>query len=474
VSAPNTNSADPGSPAARAAAGRRARDHAPRSSHADWQPAADRADPVRILQQQARGRVPELLPLRYGRMRESPLNFFRGAAAIMAADLAATPVSGLPVQCCGDAHLANFGTFRSPERRLVFDLGDFDETLTGPWEWDVKRLAASVCIAGRHCRFGKRQTARAVAQTVGAYRRAMRAFAGEGNLEVWYAQLGVAGISRLAGGGSDARHLRELERELDRLDLKTTESELRKLTEASGAVVRFRSDPPEVVALAHLVPQSGRAAAEANMQGLLRDYRAGLPENRRTLLDGYRYVACARKVVGVGSVGLRVWVVLLHGRDGSDPLLLQVKEAGRSALAGPLGVAATGADAARIVAGQRLMQASSDVFLGWVRARGPDGGTRGRKRDYYVRQLADGKGAIELEDLSPRGLEAYGLLCGRTLARAHSRAGDRIAIAAYLGSGDAFDRAIVRFAGRYAEQNAADHKALRAAIKAGRVEAANG
>jgi uncharacterized protein (DUF2252 family) len=458
-------------PAARAASGRQARAQAPRRSHADWRPAAGRPDPVRVLQQQERGRVAELLPLRYGRMRESPFAFFRGAAAIMATDLAPTPVSGLHVQLCGDAHVANFGTFSSPERTQVFDISDFDETLPGPWEWDVKRLAASVCVAGRDRAFSPREIRTAVLRTVGSYRMSMCEFARKGNIEVWYERLDVDAISRLPADSFEAGRLRRLERELERLALKTTRTELEKLTRTSGAAVRFRNEPPEVVSLEKLVPPAERAVAESNVQDLLRDYRASLPDDRRTLLDGYRYAGCARKVVGVGSVGLRVWVILLHGRDGADPLLLQAKEARASVLERLLGPAPTAGHAARVVAGQRLMQASSDICLGWLRARGPDGGTRGRRREYYVRQLADGKGSIEIEQLSPRGLEAYGLLCGRTLARAHARAGDRIAIAGYLGAGDGFDQAVAGFAGRYADQNAADHAALEAAIDAGRVDA---
>ena len=463
--------AHPASPGARASAGRQARAQAPRAAHAEWQPAPGRTDPIRLLQRQARGRVPELLPVRYGRMRASPFAFYRGAAAIMAEDLAPTPASGLRVQLCGDAHLANFGTFSSPERTQVFDISDFDETLPGPWEWDVKRLAASVFVAGRERGFKRREIAAAVMQTAAAYRRSMRAFARDGNLAVWYERLGVDGISRLPADGFDVRRLRELERELQRLDLKTVHTELGKLTETVRGVTRFRSEPPDVEPLEQLVPESGRAAAEANVEALLHDYRASLSEDRRTLLDGYRYAGCARKVVGVGSVGLRVWVILLHGRDGADPLLLQAKEAGPSVLERRVTPAPATGHAERVVAGQRLMQASSDICLGWLRARGPDGGARGRRRDYYVRQLADGKGSVAIEDLSPSALEAYGLLCGRTLARAHSRAGDRIAIAGYLGSGDAFDRAIARFAARYADQNEADHEALEAAIADGRVEA---
>ena len=463
-------------PSERTAAGKDARGRAPRSSHAGWEPAARRADPVRLLQLQARGRVTELLPLRYGRMRESPFAFYRGAAAIMAADLAPTPTSGLRVQLSGDAHLSNFGTFTSPEREQVFDINDFDETLEGPWEWDVKRLATSVCIAGRDRKrpFAHADIEAAVLQTVAAYRLSMRAFAHQGNADVWYAQLGVAQVGDLPAGGIAAKRLRALERQLEKLRLQTSESVLDKLIDTTGAAVRFRSDPPDVVPIEELVGESEAAVAHANVLRLLRDYRAGLREDRRTLLDGYRYAAAARKVVGVGSVGKRVWVILLHGRDGHDPLVLQVKEAGASVLERYLAPSAAATHGQRVIAGQQLMQAAGDTFLGVVAARGPDGGTRGRKRDYYVRQLADGKGTIAIEKLSAGELMAYGHLCGRTLARAHSRAGDRIAIAGYLGGGDAFDRSIANFAKRYADQNEADHAALLRAIDDGRIQVTDG
>ena len=462
-------------PAGRRAAGRDARAQAPRSGHADWQPADRRPDPVRTLGLQARGRVLDLLPLRYGRMRASPFAFFRGAAAIMAADLRDTPASGLHVQLCGDAHLANFGTYNSPERSEVFDITDFDETLMGPWEWDVKRLAASVCIAGRDRRFSRSEIAAAVLQTVAAYRLSMRAFARQGNLEVWYRHLDVDHISELSADGFGRKRMRALERQLEKLRRDTSVTELEKLTEKFDGAVRFRSDPPDLVPVEEPVGDPiDAAAAQANILALLRDYRAGLSDERRTLIDGYRYVAAARKVVGVGSVGTRDWVILLHGRDGVDPLLLQVKEAGPSVLERYLPAPAGGTHSQRVVAGQRLMQASGDTFLGAVTARGPDGGTRGRRRDYYVRQLADGKGSIDVAKLSPGGLAAYGHLCAWTLARAHARAGDRIAIAGYLGGGDVFDDAIAAFAKRYADQNEADHAALERAIDDGRVQATDG
>jgi uncharacterized protein (DUF2252 family) len=458
----------PSDPEARAAAGKDARAPASRSSHGEWQPASDRPDPVEILLEQAKGRVAELLPLRYGRMLVSPFSFYRGAAAIMASDLADSPTSGLKVQLCGDAHLSNFGTFESPERELVFDISDFDETLAGPWEWDVKRLAASVVIAGRDREFKGKQIAAAVLQTVAAYRETMNAFAEQGNLEVWYAHLDVQQISRVFSEGVDAKAMRSLERKLETARLNTSVKALGKLTETVDGVVRFLHKPPLLVPAADLLSDEDREDAESNLKGLLAGYRASLPESRRTLLDGYRYVSMARKVVGVGSVGMRVWVILLHGRDGSDPLLLQAKEANASVLERQLGAPATANHAARVVEGQKLMQAASDIFLGWHVARGPDGS----ERDYYVRQAADGKGAIDVSLLLPSGLAGYGRLCGWTLARAHARDGDRIAISGYLGRGDAFDEAIAAFAESYADQNEADYKALKKAAATGRVEAA--
>ncbi len=461
-------------PAARAAGGKQARGRAPRSSHGDWQPAADRPDPVEILVEQARGRVPALLALRYGGMLSSPFAFYRGAAAIMAADLAPTPASGLTVQLCGDAHVSNFGAFLSPEREQVFDINDFDETLPGPWEWDVKRLATSVCVAGREREFDGGEIASAVRRTVRAYRESMNAFAGRGNLEVWYAKLDVDALSRVFEDGVDAKAVKRLERELEQARSNTSVKALGKLTETVDGTPRFLHKPPLLVPVEDLMAGEDRAAAEHNVRELLRSYRDTLPVSRRTLLDGYRYVSAARKVVGVGSVGLRAWVVLLLGRDGRDPLMLQVKEATASVLERHLSTPAEESHGERVVTGQRLMQTASDILLGWVTARGPDDGPRGRRRAYYVRQLADGKGAVDIDVLRPAGLAAYGRLCGWTLARAHARAGDRIAISGYLGRGEAFDRAIAEFAERYADRNAADFTALREAAAKGRVKAQAG
>jgi len=451
-----------------AAVGREARRLAPRSSHGDWKPATDRPDPVTTLIDQAEGRVAELLPLRYGRMLVSAFSFYRGGAAIMAGDLAGTPTSGLPVQLCGDAHLSNFGTFSSPERELVFDINDFDETLRGPWEWDVKRLAASVCIAGRDRAFEGKDIATAVRQTVAAYRQAMNGFAQQGHLEVWYARIEVDELSRLFTTGIDVKRRELLERELEKARTNTSVRALGKLTTIVDGNLCFLSKPPLLVPVDKLLSGDERADAENNLKALLSDYRKSMAPDRRTLLERYHYVSMARKVVGVGSVGQRDWMILLHGRDGRDPLLLQTKEANGSVLEQHLGPSTYGNHAERVVEGQKLMQAVSDIFLGWLRARGPDGGDR----DYYVRQAADGKGAIDISLLLPAGLSAYGRLCGWTLARAHARTGDRIAIAGYLGRADTFDRAIAAFAERYADQNEADYQALHKAVAGGRVQAA--
>jgi len=454
----------------RRAGGRAARSRVPRSSHAEWRAPAGRPDPVAVLEEQARTRVDELLPIRYARMIVSPFAFYRGAAAIMAGDLAATPTSGAAVQLCGDAHLANFGTFDSPERDLVFDVNDFDETLPGPWEWDVKRLAASVCVAGRERELKRRQIAAAVTGTVRAYREAINGFAVEGNLAVWYSHVDVAGlVESIRRQGIDVGRLGQLERGLDRARRNTGLHALGKLTETVDGTIRFISQPPLLVPADELLSPEDRDEARASLEGLLRRYGASLGDDRRRLFESYRFVSMARKVVGVGSVGMRAWVVLLVGRDQHDPLLLQCKEAVASVLEPYAGPSAYTDHGRRVVEGQRLMQAASDIFLGWNAV--PGRGTAD-ERDYYVRQLVDGKGGVDVDVLTARGLAAYGRLCGWTLARAHARSGDRIAIAGYLGRSESFDHAVAAFAERYADQNERDHRALVEAVSVGRVPAA--
>jgi len=457
--------------AEREARGRAARAEVPRSSHATFEPAPHREDPVEILQRQARTRIPELVPIRYGRMLVSPFTFFRGAAAIMAADLASTPRSGLMAQCCGDAHLSNFGVFASPERRLVFDLNDFDETLPGPWEWDVKRLTASMLIAARDNSFSARAQDRIVLDTTAAYRTAMRDFAALPNLDVWYAHLDIDTALAELGPQLKPKQVKRTERTLAKARTRDSMSALSKLTRIIDGEFRIRSEPPLIVPLDELVGTENRDEVFETLHERLRAYRRTLVHDRRTLLEQYRLTDFARKVVGVGSVGTRAWIALMLGRDGRDPLFLQMKEAEASVLEEHLGHSAFHNHGERVVAGQRLMQASSDIFLGWVHI---DAGLDGRARDFYVRQLRDWKGSAEIERMLPEGLAHYGRLCGWTLARAHARSGDRIAIASYLGKGSAFDRAILSFSRSYAEQNERDYRALADAVDSGRVVAETG
>jgi uncharacterized protein (DUF2252 family) len=451
--------------AERAAAGRAARSAARRSSHAAWEPPDGRADPVAILERQAQTRVPELVPIRYGRMSVSPFAFFRGAAAVMAADLATTPVSGLRVQACGDAHLSNFGAFAAPDRRLVFDLNDFDESLPGPWEWDVKRLGASFAIAGRENGFRPKQRQAAVLEAARSYRDAMRAFASLRNLEVWYARLDVESV--MGEIEAEPKLTRQVQKGVAKAQAKDSLRALEKLTEVVDGELRIRSEPPLIVAAEDLLAEDETRDLEQALRQVLDSYRSSLPEDRQHLLDGYRLRHIARKVVGVGSVGTRAWIVLMTGVDDGDPLFLQAKEAEASVLEPYAGASRYENHGQRVVEGQRLMQAASDIFLGWCPALGIDG----RERDFYVRQLWDWKRSVEVERLTSHGLGVYARMCGWTLARAHARSGDRIALAAYLGAGDSFDTAIAAFSERYADQSERDHAALLAAIDSGRVEA---
>jgi uncharacterized protein (DUF2252 family) len=458
-------------PAERAGRGKAARSAVPRASHAVYDPPADRPDPVGLLERQAATRVPDLVPVRYARMMASPFSYFRGAALSMAADLAATPVSGLAVQACGDAHLSNFGVYASPERALVFDLNDFDETLPGPWEWDVKRLAASLEVAGRGngWRPGPRRSV--VTAAVARYREAMRVFAGQGDLAVWYARAETGALREQFGSQLAAREQGQADRALAKARTRDSLQALAKLTQQVDGRPRIVADPPLVVPLADLVAGAAdQAKLETELRKLIAGYRRTLETDRRYLLEQFEFADMARKVVGVGSVGTRCWIVLMLGRDASDPLFLQVKEAERSVLEDFAGASTYANHGQRVVAGQRLMQAASDIFLGWQRTEvDPDG----RPHDFYVRQLRDGKFSADIEALTVPGMRAYGELCGWTLARAHARSGDRIAIAAYLGQSAAFDQAIAEFAAAYADQNERDHQALAAAVAAGRVTAAS-
>jgi len=456
--------------AVREARGKQARERTPRSSHGDWRAAPGRADPIAILEQQGASRVPELLPIRYGRMASSPFAFFRGAAAVMAADLAEMPTSGISVQLCGDAHLSNFGIFASPERELLFDINDFDETLPGPFEWDLKRLAASMAIAGRDRGLSAAEIADVLAWTAQAYRESMRGFAQMGNLAVWYAKLNAQDVIRvvrqqqLTGG----KQLARMEKRLQKAREKDSTRAVARLTERVDGELRFRSEPPLVVPIDELLAEPAqRDRLRAGMQELLSGYRDSLADEHRALLDDYAFEAIARKVVGVGSVGTRAWVLLLVGRDQDDPLVLQAKEAQESVLEPYAGASRYSNHGERVVRGQLLMQAASDIFLGWL----PVSGIDGVQRDFYVRQLWDGKLSVEVATLDYKLLRGYGALCAWTLARAHARSGDRIAIASYLGKGGVFDQAIVEFADAYADQSERDHVRLVAAVESGRLQA---
>ena len=453
-------------PETRAAAGRDARKATPPESHADFAPADARRDPVGILQTQDADRVPELVPIRHGRMGLSPFTFLRGSAAVMAADLAAAPDTGLTVQLCGDAHLVNFGLFGSPERRLVFDINDFDETWPGPWEWDVKRLAASLAVAGRGNGYGRKDRRGVVLAMAERYRLAMAEFAAMRDLDVWYARADVDDLVGTLGAQLDKVRRKQLDKARTKAMTRDSLQAYKKLTTAVDGSRRIVADPPLVVPVRDLVPEMAWQELADQLRGLLGGYRESLADDRRHLFDRYEFVDMARKVVGVGSVGTRCWIVLMAGRDEHDPLLLQVKEAGQSVLA------TTPADqeGRRVVVGQRLMQAVSDIFLGWQRVPGFDG----RTRDFYVRQLRDWKGAAVVEEMEPTGMRAYAALCGWTLARAHARTGDRIAIAAYLGTDAVVDNALAEFAEKYADQTERDHAALAAAVRDGRVAAQTG
>ncbi|MFI8393102.1 DUF2252 domain-containing protein [Streptomyces sp. NPDC085540] len=424
-----------------------------------------------ILERQAASRVAEHVPIRHGRMLLSPFAFYRGAAAVMAADLAGTPVSGLNVQLCGDAHLSNFGLFASPERRLMFDVNDFDETYPGPWEWDVKRLAASLEIAARENGFTPKQRAKIQRKAVRGYQRAMARFAGMRQLDVWYARADVDDIAELLAErlGKSAR--KKLDKTIAKAHTRDSMRALAKLTEVVEGQRRIIADPPLIVPIADLLSEEQREAFQKVILDVLGRYQASLPSDRRALTQAYRFVDLARKVVGVGSVDTRCWIALMTGRDADDPLFLQVKEAQPSVLAeflppGP----AYASEGERVVQGQRLMQAASDIFLGWESSEGIDG----QHRDFYVRQLADWKGSADIVQMAPEGLARYGELCGRTLARAHARSGDSIAIAAYLGNDKTFAHAIAEFSSVYADQNERDFAALEQAAREGRVTAEHG
>jgi uncharacterized protein (DUF2252 family) len=467
--------ARPLGPAERAASGKAAREKAPLEAHAEFRPAQSR-NPVGLLLGQAKTRVPDLVPIRHGRMLVSPFTFYRGAALVMAADLHTTPTPGLQVQVCGDAHLSNFGAYASPERRLVFDINDFDETLPGPFEWDVKRLAASLVVAGRDNGFTDKQGRKATLAAVESYRTAMRGFAAQTILEVWYAHLNIEDAVATYRSSLAGRKLKQ-----EKADLKATQKLLAKahtrdslqatgkLTTVTDGRRRIISDPPLVVPIDQLSGFDHEVLLE-RIRELLAAYRGTLPSDRQLLLDQFTLADVAHKVVGVGSVGTRAWIFLYEGGVEDEVLVLQGKQAEASALAGYAGASEYANQGERVVAGQHLMQVASDIFLGWLRTQSPEGGDE----DYYLRQLRDWKLSAEIELMRPQSMEVYARLCGWTLARAHARSGDRMAISAYLGSSTRFDNAIADFAETYADQNERDHAALAAAVSEGRVQAQSG
>ena len=453
--------------AERAARGKAARAECPRTSHAGFDLVADR-DPVQILVDQAPSRVPELVPIRYGRMLVSPFTFYRGAAAIMAHDLAPTPRAGLQAQLCGDAHLANVGGYASPERDLVFDLNDFDETLPGPFEWDVKRLATSFEICGRDRNFTKADREKIVFSVARNYREWMRKLAAMTNLEVWYARLDVATIEQAIRKQGAEKQAAAVEAVAAKARTKDSMKAFSKLTEEVDGEPRIIADPPLIVPIRDLVEPERAVLAEQELRDIFRNYRRTLQHDRRHVLEEFRWVDLARKVVGVGSVGTRCWILLMLGRDATDPLFLQVKEAQASVLEPYLGKSSYANHGQRVVTGQRMMQSVSDIFLGWVHVDGKET-LDGESRDFYFRQLWDWKTSLDLDVVVPVGLELYAQICGFLLARAHARSGDRVAIAEYLGKGDTFDKAIAEFARAYADQNEKDYAELVKAGKDGRI-----
>jgi uncharacterized protein (DUF2252 family) len=449
----------------RVARGKDARALAPLDSHAEF--GADKSrDPIGLLLEQARSRVPELVPVRHGRMLVSPFTFYRGAALPMAADLADTPASGLRVQLCGDAHLSNFGAFASPERRLVFDVNDFDETLPGPFEWDVKRLAASLAVAGRDNGFPRKARRKIVLAAAESYRTAMRGFAGQPFLEVWYAHLDIEPALAEFRAQVNAKRFKTAEAMLAKAHTRDSTQALDKLTTMVDGRRQIISDPPMIVPVEDVFSDVQADAVYEQIRTVIDTYRRTLQAGQRHLLDQFTLVQVARKVVGVGSVGTRAWIVLMDAGDGVEPLFLQAKEAQPSVLAAYCGHSRHDNEGERVVAGHHLMQAQSDIFLGWTRARGADQ----IDRDFYVRQLRDWKFSVPIEWLRPPGMALYARLCGWTLARAHARSGDRIALASYLGRSDKFDQAIADFAETYADQNERDYAELQDAVKDGQAE----
>ncbi len=440
----------------RIAKGKAARETTPRKAHASWEPSPDRADLVSLLKEQAASRLPNLIAIRHGRMSVSPFTFYRGAAIVMADDLAGSPTSGIKVQLCGDAHLSNFGVFGSPERRMLFDLNDFDETLPGPWEWDVKRMAVSFVVGARGVGFRRGVGREAAMEAVESYRRHMAEYAVMGDLDVWYSHVTAEELLAMT---TTAGMRKRTEAAMAKAKTKDSLQAFSKLTELVDGKRRIVDDPP-------LIVRVETSELPVEIEQLLAEYQRTLQDDRRELLGRYRFVDLARKVVGVGSVGTRCFIALLTGRDGDDPLFLQIKEAQSSVLERHLPKSRYRNHAQRVVAGQRLMQAQSDIFLGWIRAPGGF--------DYYWRQLRDMKGSATVETMVPQGYVVYASVCGWALARAHARSGDRVAIAAYLGKSNRFATAVADFSEIYADQNERDHQTMLDAIAGGKIEAESG
>ena len=453
--------------AERAALGKAARASVPRNVHGEWVAPAGRRDPVELLEEQAASRVPELVPIRYGRMGVSPFTFYRGAAYLMAADLGPSPRTGLDVQLCGDAHLSNFGAFAAPDRRIVFDVNDFDETLPGPFEWDLKRLVASFAVAGRDLGFRADQRRVVNLEVTRAYREAIRSLASMKTFDLWYSRIDAMSLLAEFQSTASGKRRKVMEKNLAKTRAKDSMRAFTKLTTIVNGEPRIVSDPPLIVPIEDLADGHD---VEQFARGVIRGYRRTLQGDRKHLLERFRYVHAARKVVGVGSVGTRAWVILMLGRDNQDPLFLQLKQAEASVLEPFLGKSQHANHGQRVVEGQRMMQAASDIMLGWDRITGPEG----VKWDFYMRQLWDNKGSAIIEGMKPRELTGYARICGETLARAHARSGDPAAIGAYLGSGDAMDKALAEFAELYADQNELDYAALSSAVKTGRVTAQTG
>lgn len=441
----------------------------------NFEPRDDARDPVKLLAEQDVTRVQSLLPIKYGRMLTSPFAFYRGAAALMADDLAAGKHTSLYAQLCGDAHLSNFGMFASPERNLVFDLNDFDETLPGPWEWDLKRLVASLVVAMRSIGGNDEQGREAARSCVEAYRRHMATLSEMRNLDVWYERIDVSKIEELLRERNDAEALRVLEKTAEKAYTKDSIREFDKLTEIVDGRRRIKSDPPVIVPVEDALKEYGIAVGSPEeiaerLNTIMFEYRTSLATDRRHLIEQYDVVHMARKVVGVGSVGTRVWIILMMGRDDADPLFMQVKEAGPSVLEKYLGESEFASHGERVVAGQRLMQAATDALLGWESAHGMDG----KPRDFYVRQLKDWKGSLKIEKTTPATLSRYGDACGTALSRAHARSGDRVAISAYLGKSQHTADALAEFAVSYADQNERDYARMKEAVASGQIEVIEG